>query len=149
MLVDFHAHALELLGVTFEEFENEHGSDAAWHALESRDANFFLNLQLMPDALDLWYEVQHLDPVILTGAPLTFIDSWWQKSMYFHNKFGAYTKVAVTQSKNKVHFMQVEGDTIVDDFVKHRSKWVDAGGFWVLHTSAEESIEQLRKLEWL
>jgi hypothetical protein len=35
---------------------------------------------------------------------------------------------------------------LVDDMLKNRPGWVAAGGTFVLHRSAEESIAQLREL---
>jgi hypothetical protein len=37
-----------------------------------------------------------------------------------------------------------EGDVLVDDMEKYRHLWEQAGGIFVHHRSAAESIEQLR-----
>jgi hypothetical protein len=35
------------------------------------------------------------------------------------------------------------GDVLVDDTLKHRHLWEEAGGIFIHHRSARESIEQL------
>ena len=32
------------------------------------------------------------------------------------------------------------GDILIDDSVKHRKRWVKAGGIWVTHRSAEGTV---------
>jgi hypothetical protein len=36
------------------------------------------------------------------------------------------------------------GDVLVDDMVKHRHLWEEAGGIFIHHRSAAETIEQLK-----
>lgn len=148
VLAEFDEHATNVLGMHPRLFEEKYGSDTFWGSLERNDPDFFINLKPRHDAFELWDAVKHLEPIVLTGAPLSFIDSWWQKPIWVHDHFGTFTKVAVCQSKNKALFCK-EGDVIIDDYPKHRKTWETAGGQWVLHTSAEDSIEQLKNLGYI
>jgi hypothetical protein len=38
------------------------------------------------------------------------------------------------------------GDVLVDDRVKHRHLWIEAGGVFIVHRNARSSIEKLRAL---
>jgi hypothetical protein len=38
------------------------------------------------------------------------------------------------------------GDVLVDDTLKHRHLWEEAGGIFIHHKTARESIEQLRTI---
>jgi hypothetical protein len=37
-----------------------------------------------------------------------------------------------------------EGDVLVDDQLRHRALWEEAGGIFIHHKSARESIEELK-----
>jgi hypothetical protein len=144
VVADFDTPADKLLGMPSREFEEKYGSDVFWGTLDS-DPYFFLNLPLMHDAMELWDAVKHLDDVgFLTGAPLTVPNAWWQKPIWIHDNFGTFTKAVTCQSKNKYLWCK-PGDTIVDDWPKHQKKWEDAGGHWIHHTSAKDSIIQLKE----
>lgn len=47
-------------------------------------------------------------------------------------------------SKNKRDYMK-PGDVLVDDWTRYRPLWEEAGGIFIHHKSAKESIEALRK----
>ena len=42
--------------------------------------------------------------------------------------------------------MTAPGDILIDDWEKHKDAWVNAGGIWITHTSAKDTIEQLHNL---
>jgi hypothetical protein len=35
------------------------------------------------------------------------------------------------------------GDILIDDWTKYQHLWLAAGGRWITHTSAENSVQQL------
>lgn len=75
VLADFDALATAVLGMPPGPFEAAYGTAVFWQRLRAHDDFYFL-LELMPDALDLWQGVQHLQPVILTGCPLGGWAEW-------------------------------------------------------------------------
>jgi len=38
------------------------------------------------------------------------------------------------------------GDILIDDWEKYRALWVEAGGIWITHRSAEQTVEALQSL---
>ena len=44
------------------------------------------------------------------------------------------------------HLHMKPGDVLVDDFLKYKELWEDAGGVFVHHTSAEQTIAELRRI---
>jgi hypothetical protein len=42
--------------------------------------------------------------------------------------------------------MMNPGDVLVDDYLRYRELWVKAGGIFIQHLSAAESIRQLAEL---
>jgi len=142
VLANFSQAFLTLTGLTPEKYEELHGTKDFWKTIRSA-TNFFGTLPLMPGAQLLYDAVKHRRPLILTGCPF---GNWAE-----HQKFGwrdkqfPGTPMVTCLSRNKRSFCQ-PGDVLVDDLEKYRHLWEEAGGIFVLHTSAESSIEQLRSL---
>ena len=68
VLADFDAGAKQAFGMSPAEFERRFGLKRFWGELASLN-NFFGELPLMPDAMELYEAVRHLEPIILTGLP--------------------------------------------------------------------------------
>lgn len=143
VLADFDKLATEILGMPARDFEEQYGSDDFWEKLNDH-GDFFGSLDPLPDALDLFNAVEHLRPIILTGAP-SYIPSAREQKIRWYQNFLPGTIVIVCQSRRKVDFCK-PGDVIVDDWPRHQKKWLAADGTWVMHTSAEDSINQLKEL---
>lgn len=68
VLADFDTFAASIFGMHPRDFEDLHGDEKFWKALNSVD-NFFEQLPLMHDAMHLWEATQKFNPIILTGVP--------------------------------------------------------------------------------
>lgn len=146
VLADFDRGAEAVLGLPPQDFEARHGRREFWRRL-SRHPDFFAGLPLLPDAMDLWRAVEHLGPVILTGLPL---GDWAapQKMAWAARHFlGA--RMITTMARAKRDHMEAPGDVLVDDRATYRDLWEEAGGAFVLHRSAAESLAALRGLGFL
>jgi len=142
VLADFDAGARALLGMTPREFEARHGKGEFWRRLANAPG-FYANLPEMPDARLLFDAVAHLHPTILTGLPL---GNWAapQKLRWAAEHFPA-TKIITCMARDKYRHM-APGDVLVDDREDHRSKWEEAGGIFVHHRGAAESIGSLQAI---
>ncbi|TNC72169.1 hypothetical protein [Rubellimicrobium roseum] len=143
VLADFDAYATEILGLPPREFEARHGRKAFWSRIAGHE-DFFFKLPLMPDARELWSAVEHLHPVILTGTPL---GTWAapQKMRWAARHF-PQARMITTMARAKREHMEAPGDVLVDDTLKYRPLWEEAGGVFVPHRSARESLAALRAL---
>jgi hypothetical protein len=56
------------------------------------------------------------------------------------------TRMITTMARAKRDHMQAPGDVLVDDTPTHRALWEEAGGVFVLHRSAADSLAALRAL---
>jgi 5' nucleotidase, deoxy (Pyrimidine), cytosolic type C protein (NT5C) len=139
VLADFEAGATEVLGMSPRAFEQRHGIREFWRRL-ARAPDFYARLPLMPDARILFDAVAHLDPIILTGLPL---GNWAapQKVRWAAEHFPG-TRIITCMARDKYRHMKGK-DVLVDDRADHREKWKAAGGTFVHHKSARESLEQL------
>lgn len=142
VLADFDTGAKRALGATPAEFEEKHGRGEFWKRLARTD-NFYGELPEMPDAQRLFEAVKHLKPTILTGLPL---GNWAapQKERWAAEHFPG-VPIITTMARQK-HLHMDPGDVLVDDRLNHHKLWEDAGGIFIHHRTAEDSIRQLAKI---
>lgn len=142
VLADFDQGFKSKFGINSEQFEELHGTKQFWKTIR-QDMNFFGTLPLMDGAVELYNSVKHLRPIILTGCPF---GDWAE-----HQKFGWRDKhfpgvpMVTCVSRNKRNFCQ-PGDVLIDDLEKYQHLWEEAGGIFVLHTSTEDTLKQLKTL---
>lgn len=126
-------------------YEEAHGTPAFWKAIRNCNG-FFEHLPLMLDARELFSAVEHLRPVILTGCPF---GNWAElQKMRWRNKHFSGIPMVTCVSKEKRLYCK-PGDILVDDLLKYKHLWEEAGGVFVHHTSAESTIEQLLQMKVL
>jgi hypothetical protein len=142
VLADFDAGAKRILGMTPAAFEERHGRGEFWKRL-ARTRNFYGALPQMPDAQQLFEAVKHLKPTILTGVPL---GNWAspQKQQWAAEHFPG-VPIITTLAREK-HLHMEKGDVLVDDRENHRKLWEDAGGTFIHHRNAKETIRQLAQI---
>lgn len=104
---------------------------------------FFRQLPLMPDARELWDAVKHLEPTILTGLSTSTKDCAEQKIDWCARHFPG-TPVITTLAKDK-RLHGRPGDILIDDWARYSDLWMEMGGLFVLHVSAEKTINILLK----
>jgi hypothetical protein len=142
VLANFDAYAEEIFGLPPRDAENKLGTKRFWVDLQSHDG-FYRNLPPMPDAFELFAAVEHLNPIILTGLPL---GDWAEpQKREWGAKHFPHTTMICCMSKDKRNHMK-PGDILVDDYLKYRHLWEEAGGVFVHHTSAKSSIAALIEL---
>ncbi len=139
VLADFEAGAKALLGMTPAQFEARRGRGEFWKRL-ARAPNFYGELPEMADARQLFDAVKHLKPTILTGLPL---GKWAapQKERWAAQHFPG-VPIITTMARQK-HLHMERGDVLVDDRENHRHLWEDAGGVFIHHRNAAETLSQL------
>ena len=142
VLADFEAAASHLLGSPPRQFEKRHGLPEFWRRL-ARYPDFYGTLPLMPDAMELFAAVRHLDPIILTGLPR---GNWAapQKVRWATEHFPGTRIITCLAADKRRHAR--DGDILVDDTLKYRDLWTGAGGIFVHHRDARTTIAALREI---
>jgi hypothetical protein len=140
VLADFDKGATAVLGLPPRAFEKQHGLRRFWQKLAAAP-DFYFGLPLMPDAMELFEAVRHLDPVILTGLPQ---GNWaaGQKVRWAAHYFPG-TQIITTMARDKRNHASSD-DVLVDDQDRHRGLWEEVGGVFIHHKSAQASIEALK-----
>lgn len=139
VLVDFEKGILELTGKAIE----EQSAKDMWTSA-AKASNFFSDLEWMEDGKHLWANIVHNDPIILTGIPY---GGWasQQKRDWCNDNLGSSIGVITCWSRDK-HTFATPGDILIDDRISAKEKWVNAGGIFVHHTSAEETLDELETI---
>jgi len=142
VLADFDAGAKRVLGMLPRPFEEKYGKREFWRRL-ARAKDFYATLPLRPDAMELFEAVKHLEPTILTGLPL---GNWAapQKVKWAAEHFPG-TRIITTLARDKYKHM-TGMDVLVDDRADHRDKWEGAGGTFIHHKNARDSLRQLAEI---
>lgn len=105
--------------------------------------DFWLTLPPMPDAYMLWGVARQHQPTILTGVPKVFPGTAEQKRQWIAKNLVEDVPVITCPSREKFKHGR-PGDVLIDDRPKCGKPWVEMGGVWIVHTSAAESLRQLR-----
>ena len=143
VLADFDTAAERLFHMGPRQAEAALGTQGFWSRLRNHK-DFYSHLPLMHDAMRLFDAVAQLDPIILTGCPM---GGWAerQKVNWAARHFPG-VEIITCRSREKCQFLQNPGDILVDDFLKFRHLWEEAGGIFVHHQSAQQSLERLAEL---
>lgn len=122
--------------------------DDMWDFVEkfSEDGGkLWLNLPEMKDAKVLWDFIKDLNPEILSATGKSGYGAADQKRQWIKEKYGDIKVNLVRKSKEKAKHATPDS-ILIDDRPKSIDPWKQAGGIGILHTSAKDTITQLKKL---
>jgi hypothetical protein len=141
VLADFDTQYMRTFGAPITDSMRDH---IDWKKVRETE-DFFLNIPPMPDMEELWAYCEPYNPKVLTGIPASVPEAPWNKMAWVKRHLGNLVEVQCCQSKYKYQYCK-PGDILIDDWTKYRVKWIDAGGIWITHFSAKESIHQLEQI---
>jgi 5'(3')-deoxyribonucleotidase len=147
VLADFDKRANEVLGTeNHYKYAFIHGAAHYWNRINTECPDFFMYLEMMPDAYDLIDAVWHLNPKVLTALPKSNQEnarSQKQAWVDLNLPMAHYTpEVIACLTLDKPKYCK-PGDVLIDDRSVNRDMWEKAGGIFILHTSAAETITAL------
>lgn len=143
VLADFDGHYEQHFGVRLPRSVAD--PPGMWENIR-RHGRFYRDMPPMSDALELWTAVAYLRPTILTGVSYAEVPEAEQhKREWLAEHLGADVPIICCKSRDK-RLHGRPGDVLVDDWSLYQPLWVEMGGIFVLHTSARDSVEQVRQL---
>ena len=151
VVADFDKRFTDLSGMSPSEFESKNGKNAFWDFIDVKHKlAFWVGIPPMSDAQSLMDYVSKHDYEMLT-APSIKKESLMGKGLWIRNwankgLFPSKPKVNYKPAKNKHHFA-APNHILIDDKQSTIDSWNAAGGIGILHTSAGNTISQLKKLE--
>lgn len=149
VLADFDKGVFQLLGQYPNTIEPK---SQIWKAIQEvmeNEGEFFGALELLPDAMQLFDFVDSLDCElhILTATGHIYpelVDA--QKRKWVAASICPNVPVLTTRNgKEKSKFAE-STHILIDDRMKSIGPWREAGGIGILHTSAEDTINQLNNI---
>jgi 5'(3')-deoxyribonucleotidase len=152
VLVDFLGGANRALAdadyeLRFDEKGQHDHKDKKWAILNSIP-KFWLNLEPMPDGLQLWNFIKKYDAYILSTPSRRMPSSVPEKKAWIKKHLGGAKKVHLVPREDKQKWATTDGEPniLIDDYIKNIKEWEAKGGIGIHHTSTANTIRQLKKL---
>jgi cytidyltransferase-like protein len=142
VIVDFEDGYERLTG---KDIKGNHvkGDADFWQPITDAGIKFWAGLKWMPDGKELWSYIKPYNPKILS-APSREESSKIGKHVWVKNNISD-TKLILRSAERKQELAEPNA-ILIDDRKDNIQQWKDAGGIGILHTSANDTIEQLKKL---
>jgi hypothetical protein len=142
VLVDFDRGYQELTGMTTQQADAM-GGDTFWEPLTKAGAKWWITLNWMPDGKQLWNYIKKYTPILLS-APSKQESSRLGKRVWVKRELPD-VKLILRPASQKQQYASPTS-ILIDDRQKNIDQWEAAGGIGILHTSAANTIEQLKQL---
>ncbi len=140
VLADFDRHHETVFGWRPSKAED----NVDWDAVRAVNG-FFADIPPMADLPRLWARIERYRPIVLTGVPPLVEEAADNKRAWVTKNLGAHVEVRCCQSREKWQHAN-PGDILIDDWIKYKQLWLAAGGRWITHRSAEETIADLNAM---
>jgi cytidyltransferase-like protein len=142
VLVDFEDGYKRLTG---KDIKGNHvkGDGDFWQPITDAGVKFWAGLKWMPDGKELWSYIKSYNPEILS-APSREESSKIGKHVWIKNNIPG-VKLILRSAERKQELAEPNA-ILIDDRKDNIEQWINAGGIGILHTSADDTITQLKKL---
>ena len=147
VMADLDKLVKERTGLTFDQLRASGSGFTQFVASQREEGNtIFDELDKMPGADYLWaYVVKHT-PDILTATGYPEEKAKAEKIRWVMDNLSGYDKILTTISGADKHKYAAPNHILIDDRDKAILPWRKAGGIGILHTSAADTISQLKQL---
>ena len=142
VLVDFDLGYQELTGITSQQAD-ANGVEAFWSPLSKAGAKFWITLKWMSDGKQLWSYIKKYNPILLS-APSREESSRLGKRVWVKRELPDVKLILKSASQKQQYASPTS--ILIDDRQKNIDQWNAAGGIGILHTSAANTIKQLKQL---
>ena len=131
-------------GIPPREYEEKFGKDGFWKLIDGEGkVGFWVGMPWMEDAKQYWDYIKDFD-VELLSSPSRSETSRLGKRLWVRNNMPG-VKLTLAQAFNKKNYAE-PNHILIDDRKSNIDQWIAAGGIGILHTSAADTIQQLKKL---
>ena len=142
VLVDFESGYEKLTGIDLKG-EYRPGVEDFWKPIEQAGVKYWASLKWMSDGKQLWGYIKQYTPELLS-APSKSESSKIGKYVWVKNNLPG-TKLILRYASRKKELATPES-ILIDDRQVNIDQWEAAGGIGILHTSADNTISQLKEL---
>ena len=143
VLTDFDKQFSEIHPWGPKKFTEKNGKDEFWELIDGRGVGFWVGMDWMEDGKELFKFITDNFYVELLSSPSRSEHSRLGKRLWVRNhKLGVKLNLAYSYNKQKY---AAPSHILIDDRKDNIEQWESQGGIGILHTSAKETIECLRK----
>ena len=130
-------------GIPPREYEKKFGKDKFWELIDGRGVGYWVGMPWMSDGKEYWDYIKEYKPILLS-SPSRSSTSRLGKRLWVRNQLPG-TKLILSQAKDKQNYAQKDR-ILIDDRPSNIDQWRSQGGVGILHTSASDTIRQLKDL---
>jgi hypothetical protein len=144
VLADFNAGWKEFTGVTITGWMTISGDE--WRYLKKQWPTFWMDLEFIPHAQELWRAISPYDPELLTAVPDSWRSAGTGKSVWARENLTGNPKVhAVMRSEKKNYAREKDGtpNILIDDMEKNIKEWEAAGGVGIQYIPSAGMVNKV------
>ena len=143
VITDFDTRYKKYAGMMPSEYEKKFGKDKFWELDDAEGVAFWVWMPWLEDGKDYWNYIKDYD-VELLSSPSRSETSRLGKRLWVRNNLPGI-KLTLAQAYNKRNYA-APNHILIDDRKSNIEQWRDKGGIGILHTSAADTINQLKAL---
>ena len=130
-------------GIAPRDYEKKFGKDKFWELIDGGGVGYWVGMPYMPDGEQYWNYIKDYD-VELLSSPSRSKTSRLGKRLWVRNNMPG-VKLTLAQASKKQNYANPDS-ILIDDRKSNIDQWISQGGIGILHTSASDTIQQLKKL---
>ena len=130
-------------GIAPRDYEKKFGKDKFWELIDGNGVGYWVGMPYMPDGEQYWNYIKDYD-VELLSSPSRSKTSRLGKRLWVRNNMPG-VKLTLAQASKKQNYANPDS-ILIDDRKSNIDQWISQGGIGILHTSASDTIQQLKKL---
>jgi len=143
VLVDFERGYYELTGIHTKQYVK--GDANFWRPIEEEGAAFWFNLPWMSDGQQLWRYIKRYKPNILSAPSQNITSNIGKEAWCKMHINSQYRKLLLVPRGEKQKYAGSDR-ILIDDLEQTINEWRAKDGIGIHHTSAANTIAQLKKL---
>jgi hypothetical protein len=129
--------------------DNDEADGDAWdqfHVMAERNEPTYSIFEMMPDAPQLWDYVKKYKPTILTATGPDYEYATREKTQWVQKHLPGHGEIITVQRSRKKAEHASPTSILIDDRMVSIGPWTKAGGIGIRHSSAHDTITQLKQL---
>jgi len=130
-------------GMPPRDYEKKFGKDKFWELVDGEGVAFWVGMPWMSDGERYWDYIKDYDTQLLS-SPSRSNTSRLGKRLWVRNNMPG-VKLTLAQAYLKKNYA-APNHILIDDRKSNIDEWRAEGGIGILHTSAADTIQQLKKL---
>ena len=131
-------------GIPPREYEKTYGKEKFWELIDGKGkVGFWVGMPWMEDGKQYWDYIKNYDTELLS-SPSRSSTSRLGKRLWVRNNMPGI-KLTLAQAAKKQNYA-APNHILIDDRPSNIDQWRSQGGIGILHTSAADTISQLKKL---